>query len=73
MTALGVTPSPENGPLIMGMRAIAALGLATIPLNYVILKRLIAMVETVRAGEPSLQLTPAVCKPSPGPYSGCRS
>ena len=38
--------------LIWGMRGIAALGLVTIPLNYLILKRLLAMVETVRGGNP---------------------
>jgi hypothetical protein len=36
----------------MGLRAIAVLGLATIPINYVILKRLFAIVETVRGGDP---------------------
>jgi hypothetical protein len=36
----------------MGLRAVAGLGLAVIPLNYVVLKRLLAMVETVRAGAP---------------------
>lgn len=34
------------------MRAVAVLGLVTIPLNYVLLKRLLAIVETVRAGDP---------------------
>ena len=34
------------------LRAIAVLGLAAIPLNYAVLKRLLAMVETVRAGDP---------------------
>ena len=38
--------------MIMGMRAIAALGLVAIALNYPILKRLVAIVETVRAGDP---------------------
>jgi len=52
MTALGIEPSPDNRPLIMGMRAIAALGVAATPLYYALLKRLIAMVETVRAGDP---------------------
>ena len=51
-TALGVPPSPDNVPLIMGMRAIATLGVVTIPLNHAILKRLRAMVETVRLGDP---------------------
>ena len=36
----------------MGLRAIAVLGLVTIPLNYLVLKRLLAIVETVRAGDP---------------------
>ncbi len=50
--ALGVVPSPETRPLMNGMRAVAALGLVAIPLNYAILERLLAMVETVRGGEP---------------------
>ena len=36
----------------MGLRAIAVLGLAVIPLNYVVIRRLLAIVETVRAGDP---------------------
>jgi hypothetical protein len=51
-TALGVPPSPETRPLVIGMRAIAALGLVAIPLNHAVLKRLLAMVETVRRGDP---------------------
>lgn len=51
MTAMGVPPSPGEA-LATGLRAIAVLGLVTIPLNFVILKRLVAMVETVRAGDP---------------------
>jgi len=38
--------------LIWGMRGIAACGLATIPLNFLILRRLLAMVDTVRVGNP---------------------
>ena len=52
MAAFKLSPSPEAERLIMGMRAIALLGLAGIPLNYVVLKRLLAIVETVRAGDP---------------------
>jgi hypothetical protein len=51
MTALGVPPSPETQSLIAGMRAIAALGLVAIPLNYFVLNRLLAIVETVRGGD----------------------
>ena len=52
MSAFKLTPSPDTTHLIWGLRAVAALGLATIPLNHMIFKRLIAMVETVRAGDP---------------------
>jgi hypothetical protein len=52
MRALGVTDMPDAQEVMTGMRAIAALGIASIPLNYVILKRLLAIVETVRAGDP---------------------
>ena len=52
MSALHLSPSPEADRLIMGLRAIALLGLVTIPLNYAILKRLLAIVETVRTGDP---------------------
>ena len=52
MSALDLSPSPEADLVIMGLRAIALIGLAAIPLNYVVLKRLLAIVETVRAGDP---------------------
>ena len=52
MSAFKLSPSPEAARLVMGLRTIAVLGLAVIPLNYVVLKRLLAIVETVRAGDP---------------------
>ena len=52
MSSLELSPSPEADRVVMGLRTIAVIGLAVIPLNYVILKRLLAMVETVRAGDP---------------------
>jgi DUF2975 family protein len=52
LKALGITPSSGIPSMILGLRAIAALGLAAIPLNQVVLKRLLAMVETVRGGDP---------------------
>lgn len=52
MTALKLHPSPDADRVIMGLQAIAMIGLAAIPLNYAILKRLVAIVETVRAGDP---------------------
>jgi len=52
MSAFKLSPSPDAERLVMGMRAIAVLGLVTIPLNYVVLKRLLAIVGTVREGDP---------------------
>lgn len=52
MSSVGLTPGPEAERVILGLRAIAVIGLAAIPLNHLILKRLLAMVETVRAGDP---------------------
>ena len=52
MSAFDLSPSPEAERLVMGLRAIAVLGLAAIPVNYAGLKRLLAIVETVRAGDP---------------------
>src|SRR5688572_14488837 len=52
MSSLDLSPSPEAFRLVMGLRAIAALGLAATPLNHVGMKRLLAIVETVRAGDP---------------------
>jgi hypothetical protein len=52
MSAFKLSPSAEAARLVMGLRAIAVLGLATIPLNHVVLKRLLAIVETVRGGDP---------------------
>ena len=52
MRAFKLTPGPEAERLVWGLRIVAVLGLATIPVSYGILKRLLAMVETVRAGDP---------------------
>jgi hypothetical protein len=52
MSALKLTPGTEAERVVMGLRAVAVLGLVTIPINYAILKRLLAMVSTVRAGDP---------------------
>ena len=52
LKALKLGSVEENPALVMGVRAVAALGVVTIPINYMLLKRLVAMVETVRAGDP---------------------
>ena len=52
MSSFKLSPSPDAARLVMGLRAVAVLGLVAIPLNYAALKRLLAIVETVRAGDP---------------------
>lgn len=52
MTELRLSPSPQADRIVWGLRAVAAIGLVSIPLNHAVLKRLLRMVETVRAGDP---------------------
>ena len=56
MKSFDLSPSPEATRLVMGLRSIAAIGLVAIPLHYVVLKRLLAIVVTVRAGDPFVAL-----------------
>ena len=52
MKALKVTDLPNAHAVMWGMRVIAAIGVVAVLLGYHVLKRLLAMVETVRAGDP---------------------
>jgi len=52
MSAFKLSPSPEAERVVMGLRAVAVLGIVTIPLNYIVLKRLLEIVKTVREGDP---------------------
>jgi hypothetical protein len=52
MTALGITAETGIPSQLPGLQMVAALGIAAILINYAILKRLLAMVETVRRGDP---------------------
>jgi Protein of unknown function (DUF2975) len=52
MRALKLSSPSENPALVIGIRAIAALGILTVPFNLGMLKRLVEMVHTVRAGDP---------------------
>jgi hypothetical protein len=52
MSAFKLSPSPDAERLVMGLRVVAVLGLAVVPLDYLVLKKLLAMVETVRSGNP---------------------
>ena len=51
MTSFKLAPSPEAERLVLGLRAIAVIGLVAIPLNHAVLTRLLAIVDTVRAGD----------------------
>lgn len=51
MSSFHLSPSPDTARLVMALRIIAVLGLAATPLNHLILRRLLAIVETVRAGD----------------------
>lgn len=52
LKAIGIPQSLDTRPIVSGLRLIAALGVVAVPLNHVILKRLLRMVETVSAGDP---------------------
>ena len=52
ISAFDLSPSLDTDRVVWGLRATAALGLFVIALNYVVLKRLIAIVDTVRSGDP---------------------
>jgi hypothetical protein len=52
MRALGVIPTPDSGRLIFGMRGIMVIGILGTPVLHLIYTRLLAIVETVGAGDP---------------------
>lgn len=52
MRALKLASPAEDPGLVMGIRAIAALGILTVPINLAMLRRMLAMIDTVRAGDP---------------------
>jgi hypothetical protein len=52
MGALGVKPAADSATLVRGMRLIMVAGIASVPIAHVILTRLLAIVDTVRAGDP---------------------
>lgn len=52
MKALGVSGFADAQMVMAAMRVVAVLGLAAIPLNYMMFRRLISIIETVRAGDP---------------------
>ena len=52
MKAIDVPAGIEPKRIMMALTAIALLGVLAVPLNHLILTRLLRMVETVRAGDP---------------------
>lgn len=52
MAALGVKLLPGTGGLVAAMRAIMVIGIIAVPVAWLILARLLAIVESVRAGDP---------------------
>ena len=51
-SAFGIPPSPDADRLILALQSIAVIGLLAVPLNYIVLKRLLVIVDTVRSGDP---------------------
>jgi hypothetical protein len=52
LSAFKLSASPDADRVVNGLRAIAVMGLAVVPLNYAVLKHLLAIVRTVREGNP---------------------
>lgn len=59
MGALGVEPDANTAPLVLGMRAIMALGLLAVPFGHAVLVRLGAIIATVRQGDPFVPVNAA--------------
>jgi hypothetical protein len=54
MSSFKLSPSPDTDRLIIAMQAMVVVGIVSVPLHYAVLKRLLAIVDTVRAGDPFL-------------------
>jgi len=52
MKAIDIPTGTDARPIMTGLRAIALLGVAAVPLNHMVLNRLRRMVETVGRGDP---------------------
>jgi Protein of unknown function (DUF2975) len=52
MRALGARPAPGNSMLFVGMRLIMVIGICSVPITHLVLTRLLAIVETVKVGNP---------------------
>jgi Protein of unknown function (DUF2975) len=52
LRAIDVPESLDAQPIMLGLRSIALLGVCGVPLNHIVLTRLLRMVETVGRGDP---------------------
>jgi hypothetical protein len=52
MKALGARPAPGDSMLFLGMRLIMVVGICSVPIAHLVLARLLAIVETVKVGNP---------------------
>jgi hypothetical protein len=52
MRALGAIPTPDGDRLMFGMRGIMVIGILAAPVLHLVYNRLLAIVETVRMGDP---------------------
>ncbi|MEP7006460.1 MAG: DUF2975 domain-containing protein [Sphingomonas bacterium] len=52
LTVPGFAPAHQTAALFTGVRLTALVGLAAVPLNLIVLRRLLEMIDTVRAGDP---------------------
>ena len=55
MRAIDVPAGMDPKPIMIGLTAIATLGLLAVPLNHLILTRLLRMVKTVSRGDPFIR------------------
>jgi hypothetical protein len=59
MRALGLTLSPQNGRLLFSARGIMVIGVLATPVLHFVYTRLLAIVETVNAGDPFVGINAA--------------
>src|SRR5437016_350121 len=60
-TALGVRPSGSNATLFLWGRVVMVIGIGSVPFTYIVLTRLLAIVDTVRLGDPFVAGNAARC------------
>ena len=59
MRALDAKHGPGNESLVLGMRVIMVIGILSIPVTHIVLTRLLAIVNTVKGGDPFVAVNAA--------------